>query len=142
MNSLKTILSRFPAAKRIAFLERMTIANGRLININLAGVPANQATALMQATGCTLEGYACDPFIAGQCFKSANTACDAAACKGNKGAVPVSLGTLLQAVPAAPKRDYLNSIDYQNGRLTSADTKLLGIEHVRAAKLKQHLLSR
>src|SRR5437899_961512 len=104
MNSLKTILSKLSAARRTAFLENMRFANGKLININLAGVPANQAVALMQATGCTLEGYECDAYKAGSCHKKEGSACDAGACKGNKGAFPVRLGSLLEAVPAAPKQ--------------------------------------
>jgi hypothetical protein len=141
MDSLQTILSGLPAAKRTAFLEKMTVANGKLINIDLKGLSASQKAAMMRATGCTTEGYTCDPFVAGACFKSANSACDAAACKGNKGAVPISLGTLLQAVPATRKRNYLKSIEYQNGQLKSADPKLLAIKHSGAANVKQHLPS-
>src|ERR1700690_3732964 len=106
----------------------MVVANGKLINIDLTGVPEGQVTALMQETGCDLEGYKCSG-VAGDCVVAFKSSCNAAACKDKGSAVPVALGTLLQQVPPTTRHNYLNSIDYKKGHLITADTKLLG-EHL------------
>jgi hypothetical protein len=125
MTSFNTILSKVPVEERTKFLEGMSFADGTLINVDLGAIRGtltdSEIEALMQETGTDLLGYACDPFVAGQCFKSADSACNATACKGNKGAEVVQLGSLLEQAPPPPRKHFLGSLAFQQGQLVAAD---------------------
>jgi hypothetical protein len=130
MTSFRTILSKVPIEDRTSFLEGMSFANGTLINLDLAPIrgalPDEEIEALMQECGTDLIGYACDPKIAGQCFKStAHTACNATACKGSKGATLVQLGGLLEETPSHPRKHFLDSLTFQRGQLVDADHSVI-----------------
>jgi hypothetical protein len=129
MSAFRKILSKAPGKTRTSFLESMVFANKKLVNIKTKGLgevlKGGDLLAMMQSSGCTTTGYACDAFVAGQCFKSKDMACDAASCKGNKGFPVVTLGSLLQGVGSKPRQTFLNSLDFANGKLTKANTKVL-----------------
>ena len=139
MSSFKKVLAKLSERGRTDFLESMVFGDGTLINIKTKGLGAvvkgNELVALMQDTGCTTTGYACDPFVAGQCFKEKDSACDAAACKGNKSSV-VTLGGLLEGVPPKVRNQFLNSLDFVDGKLIKAKSDALK-GHVAPDKIEQ-----
>ena len=141
MTSFSTILSKVPIDERTRFLEGMLFANGRLINVHLGPIrgtlPDEEITTLMQECGTDLIGYACDPRIAGQCYKSTtDTACNTSACKGSKGATLVQLGSLLEEAPPHPRKHFLDSLTFQRGQLVNADHSVIK-EHLEEATRAQ-----
>lgn len=140
MSAFRRTLSKAPGKTRIGFLESMAFANKALINIKTKGLgkilKGNDLLAMMQESGCTTTGYTCDAYTAGSCHKSADSACDAASCKGNKGFPVVTLGSLLAGVSTKPRQKFLNSLDFANGKLVKADTTVLK-GHISPEKFQQ-----
>jgi hypothetical protein len=140
MTSFSTVLSKIPAEERTRFLESMSFANGNLINVNLGAIQGTLADgeveALMQECGTTTIGYECDAFTAGNCHEQAHSACNAAACKGNKGATVVQLGSLLEGTPPNARNRFLESLHFEKGQLTRADHGVLR-EHLDEATRAQ-----
>ena len=139
MSSLRAILSKVPVNVRVDFLESMSFGNGSLVSIGLAelrGVLSKPGLqALMESCGCK-QGYMCYP-PTGECLEHPESACNAESCAKVKGDTIVALGVLLQGTPPEIRRHFLDSLDFEHGHLTRADTHLVE-EHIEEA-MRKHL---
>jgi hypothetical protein len=137
MSPFRTILSQAPRNVRIEFLESMSFANGRLVNVRIDGVRnvlgQGDFQALMQSCGCR-SGYMCDPFN-GKCFEIMDSACNPNNCTALP-IPPVTLGVLLQATPSNIRERFLDTLDFEKGLLDCAEVHLVE-KHVEEAERKR-----
>jgi hypothetical protein len=140
MSSFRSILANVSPTERTRFLEGMSFADGKLINVKLGAIQGalteREVKTLMQECGTTLVGFACHPYKAGECIALDGHACNAAACKGSQGATIVQLGSLLEGIPPRAREHFLESLNFEKGRVTGADRRVLH-EHLDEAARAQ-----
>lgn len=141
MATFKEVLSKLPEKKRTQFLTKMVFGKGRIVNIDFGPVgdqiSGRDAMILMQACGCTTVGYACTAYKTGECFASKDSACDASAC-GKSGGKLIAVADMVKDVPDEPRRNFLDSIDFSDGKLIAAKSSDLK-EHIKDAKTIKRL---
>jgi hypothetical protein len=136
MQSLRAILSKVPLKVRIPFLESMSFVNGNLVSVRIGDLRGalrdSEVQALMQSCGCK-QNSMCDPF-SGKCFERMDSACNPDNC--TKQALPVELGSLLLDTSPRIRQRFLDSLDFEDGRLTRSDIQLVK-GHVTKTKMRQ-----
>jgi hypothetical protein len=131
-SSYKAILAKLPAEVRIQFLERLTFMNGGLAGAYIGGIETkltrpDYLQLLAQIGGSTGRlgedhvGYECSG--AGECKESAKYICDPSHCApvgGAGGGGAITMLGLLSGAPVSVRTEFLESLDFVNGRLVGA----------------------
>jgi hypothetical protein len=131
----KGILGKVPAQVRVGFLESLFFVDGKLASASISEVKGalnkSDYVALKRSIGMSddHEGYAC--VKAGECETSMGSICNPQYCTGVQG---ISLKELLRKVPPAQRTQFLNSLDFKEGRLISINPKVIE-KHVLREKI-------
>jgi len=137
-SSFKDILARVPANERTKFLESMTFVKGKLASAWIQDLKRSlsagdfkelKASVGWRQLSADHEGYSCNG--PGECKETAGYMCNPQYCTG--GGRAISLVEILDGVPADNRRQFLNSLDFQDGRLVRADAGTI-LDHVKAGK--------
>jgi hypothetical protein len=129
--SYQAILAKLPPDVRTQFLEKLTFMNGGLAGAYIGGVKHKLTRAdyieLLAQLGISFgrlgedhEHYECAG--AGQCHRTEDYICDPGKCPST-GTDPVGAITMLgflSSAPASVRAEFLQSLDFVNGRLVSA----------------------
>ncbi len=126
-SSFKKILTKVPDKERTKFLESLVFAKGRLVSARLKDLKEvlskSEFAALKRSIGwgnsTVIENARCSGL--GECKDADGYWCSPSDCKG---VTPgVSLGEMLSSVPQDERKKILDSIDFQNGRMTGVNLK-------------------
>ncbi|MDQ3254525.1 MAG: hypothetical protein M3R15_11555, partial [Acidobacteriota bacterium] len=131
--TMKGILAKVAVSVRTGFLESMFFVDGRLASVRISEIKGalnkSDYLALKRSIGLTgdnvgltadNEGYAC--VKAGECVASQGHLCNPQYCTGVQG---ILLKELLRKVPPAQRRQFLDSLDFAEGRVTSINAKVI-----------------
>jgi hypothetical protein len=125
--SFKAILANVPKEVRLEFLASLMFKNGGLATAYIGGIKSHLSSAqykqLFQFLAGKLEpgdyeGYACDGNAT--CVETKKAICISRNCTvgGPRG---VTLGVMLARAPERDRVSFLESLDFRDGRLSSAD---------------------
>lgn len=128
--SFRSILAKVPQNARTEFLESFVFIDGNFSTAYVAGIKPHLGQAeykqllshlthglppIRENFYCRIEGY--DPHIKAECVYQAGHVCWYC----TKGSFPGdSFGVLLARVPQRERGEFLESLDFENGRLVSA----------------------
>ena len=134
--SFKSLLAKVPQPARLRFLESMVFADGVLATVRIDEVKSSLGTsqykALMRSVSCVAgcsdhTGYRCfneGGDLGWVCKKGAGYICNTKLCNNKNGnavwATFTADSPLFDGVTAAERTKFLTSLDFANGRLTSA----------------------
>lgn len=128
--SFKAILDKVPKNTKMDFLESMCFVNGKIASAKFSGLKAvlvkSDLISLVSTFGWDRlsldhEGYACAG--KGQCVATQGYICDPAHCSDGIKGGPVNV--LLKSAPPQDRQRYLNSLDFAEGRCTTADISII-----------------
>ena len=128
--SFKSILSKVPEKERIVLLESMVFVKGKLAStmikdikrlLNKSDFQALKVSVGWGNLGADHEGYRCSG--PGECKKAEDHMCNPEFCKGPTPGI--SLGEMLRTVPQLNQKQFLDSLEFLDGRLVSGNTKVI-----------------